>query len=89
MDVGTLVEAVRERWGPGAPEVRVEPSPLKEATYLRLDIAKAAAGLNWRPVLGFGETIALTADWYRAYQADPSRSRALVDEQIAAYRAIL
>jgi CDP-glucose 4,6-dehydratase len=89
VEVGTLVEAVRNRWGPGAPAVRVEPSPLKEATYLRLDIAKAAAGLDWRPVLGFAETIALTADWYSAYQTDPSRARALVDQQIAAYRSRL
>lgn len=89
VDVGALVGAVRDRWGPGAPPVRVEPSPLKEANYLRLDIAKAAAGLNWRPVLGFNETIALTADWYRAYQADPSSARGLVEEQIKAYQTRL
>jgi CDP-glucose 4,6-dehydratase len=89
IEVGALVQAVRERWGAGAPEVRVEPSPLKEATYLRLDIAKAAAGLGWRPVLGLADTIALTADWYRDYQADPSRARALVEAQIAAYRTRL
>jgi CDP-glucose 4,6-dehydratase len=89
VEVGTLVEALRERWGPEAPEVRVEPSPLKEATYLKLDIAKAAAGLNWRPMLGVADTLALTADWYRAYEADPSQARAQVDGQIAAYRARL
>jgi CDP-glucose 4,6-dehydratase len=89
VEVGALVEAMRRRWGEGAPQVRVEPSPLKEANYLRLDIAKAAAGLDWRPALGFAETVALTADWYRAYQADPSQARALVEQQIAAYRARL
>ena len=89
VDVGALVDAVRTRWGPGAPEVRIEPSPLKEANYLRLDIAKAAAGLNWRPVLGFAETIALTADWYRAYQNDPTSARAQVETQIKAYQARL
>lgn len=89
VNVGTLVEAVRTRWGAGAPAVQIEPSPLKEANYLRLDIAKAAAGLNWRPVLGFDDTIALTADWYRAYQSDPTRARALVEDQIEAYKARL
>jgi CDP-glucose 4,6-dehydratase len=89
VDVGTLVEAVRARWGQGAPVVRIEPSPLREANYLRLDIAKAAAGLNWRPVLGFDETIALTADWYRAYQADPSCAQAQVEAQVRAYQARL
>lgn len=89
VNVATLVEAMLERWGDGAPEVRVEPSTLKEANYLKLDIAKAAAGLNWTPILGFSETVALTADWYKAYQADPSCARALVDEQIRDYRARL
>lgn len=89
VNVSTLVQAMRERWGADAPEVRVEPSPLKEANYLKLDIAKAAALLDWRPVLGFAETVALTADWYRAYQSDPPSARALVDGQIAAYRARL
>lgn len=89
VEVGALVGAMRDRWGEGAPQVRVEPSPLKEANYLKLDIAKASAGLGWRPILGFAETIALTADWYRAYQADPAQARTLVDRQIAAYRARL
>lgn len=88
-NVSVLVQAMRERWGRGAPEVRVEPSPLKEANYLKLDIAKAGAGLDWRPVLGFAETVALTADWYRAYQTDPAQARVLVDAQIADYRAKL
>jgi CDP-glucose 4,6-dehydratase len=89
VDVGALVAAMCARWGSGAPAVRVEPSALKEANYLRLDIAKAAAGLNWRPVLGFAETVALTADWYKAYQADPSGGRTLVEDQIQAYRSRL
>ncbi len=89
VEVGALVEAIRARWGPGAPDVRVVPSPLKEANYLRLDIAKAAHGLDWRPLLGFAETVALTSDWYRAYQADPSCARALVEQQISDYRARL
>jgi CDP-glucose 4,6-dehydratase len=89
VDVGILVQALRRHWGGGAPEVRIEPSHLKEANYLRLDISKAGVGLGWRPVLGFTETVALTADWYKAYQADPSRARELVDSQISAYRAKL
>ena len=86
VDVGALVGAVRERWGEGAPVVRIEPSPLKEANYLKLDIAKADAILDWRPVLGFAETVALTTDWYKAYAAAPSSARALVEGQLQAYR---
>jgi CDP-glucose 4,6-dehydratase len=89
VEVGFLVEALRRRWGEGAPDVRVEPSPLHEAGYLKLDIAKSEAGLGWKPVLGFDDTIGLTADWYRAYQADPSSAQVLVEQQIKAYRARL
>ena len=89
VEVGVLVEALRRCWGEGAPEVRIEPSPLHEAGYLTLDIAKSETGLGWRPVLGFADTIALTADWYRAYLADPSCAKVLVDRQIEAYRARL
>lgn len=87
VDVGTLVGAVRERWGEGAPAVKIEASPLKEANFLKLDVAKADAGLGWRPELSFAETVALTTDWYKAHGADPARAAALVLEQIAAYRA--
>jgi CDP-glucose 4,6-dehydratase len=89
VEVGVLVEALRRRWGEGAPQVLIEPSPLHEAGYLKLDIAKAEAGLGWKPLLDFADTIGLTADWYRAYLADPSRARALVEQQIGAYRARL
>jgi CDP-glucose 4,6-dehydratase len=89
VEVGVLVEALRRRWGAGAPDIRIEPSSLHEAGRLKLDIAKAQAGLGWKPVLGFADTIALTADWYRAYLADPSCARALVEQQIKAYRARL
>ncbi|WP_042296489.1 CDP-glucose 4,6-dehydratase [Paraburkholderia bannensis] len=40
-----------------------------EANLLRLDISKARAQLGWHPCLGFDETLALTADWYRAWLA--------------------
>lgn len=89
VEVGVLVEALRRRWGEGAPDVRIEPSPLHEAGCLKLDIAKSEAGLGWKPMLGFADTVALTADWYRAYLADPSRAKALVEQQIEAYRTRL
>ncbi len=89
VDVRTLADAISRRWGGPAVEMAVEPSPLKEAGYLKLDIAKAEAGLGWRPILDFEQTVALTADWYRAYAADPGGARALVEAQIAAYRSRL
>jgi len=38
-----------------------------EANLLYLDIAKAKAGLGWRPVWALQETVATTARWYQAY----------------------
>ncbi|MEX3959336.1 CDP-glucose 4,6-dehydratase [Trinickia sp. EG282A] len=38
-----------------------------EAMLLKLDTAKARAQLGWRPLVDFNATLAMTAEWYRAY----------------------
>jgi len=38
-----------------------------EATLLKLDTSKARARLAWEPRLDLDETLALTAEWYRAW----------------------
>lgn len=38
-----------------------------EATLLKLDTSKARARLGWEPRLDLDTTLALTADWYRAW----------------------
>ena len=43
-----------------------------ESGLLKLNCDKALHILNWHAVLDFEETVALTADWYRAFYADPS-----------------
>lgn len=66
MPVATLIARLRERW----PGPRDEPSPgphPHEAATLRLDCAKAARELNWRPVWSSTHTIERTIDWYRAF----------------------
>ncbi|MEX3935932.1 CDP-glucose 4,6-dehydratase [Paraburkholderia phymatum] len=40
-----------------------------EATLLKLDTSKARAHLAWAPRIDLDETLALTADWYRAWLA--------------------
>lgn len=59
---------------------------LHEAHQLRLDCAKARAGLGWRPLLSFADTIGLTADWYLAWSRD-SDMRAFTEAQITDYMA--
>lgn len=43
---------------------------LHEAKLLSLDINKAKAKLNWKPVLNLQETIQATVDWYKTYKTE-------------------
>ncbi|HEY4031008.1 MAG TPA: CDP-glucose 4,6-dehydratase [Caulobacteraceae bacterium] len=85
--VGEIAGRFARAWGPSAPAPVIEPSPLSEAGMLRLDSAKAAAGLDWRPALGLDEAVAMTADWWRAQIADPAGIAAFTSAQIARYEA--
>jgi CDP-glucose 4,6-dehydratase len=55
-----------------------------EATLLKLDTSKARAHLAWRPHLDFTTTLALTADWYRAY-LNGDDLRRLTERQLDQY----
>lgn len=59
------------------------PNP-PEAQHLRLSSKLAAETLGWRPLLSFDETLAWTADWYRAHR-DGADMRSVTEAQIAAY----
>jgi len=57
-----------------------------EAKFLRLNAGKAQAELDWRPQLGFEETVSFTADWYARWSnGEPSQS--ITQQQISAYCA--
>ena len=55
-----------------------------EATLLRLDTSRASATLGWAPLLGFDETLAWTAHWYRDYVEGRDATRRTC-EQVDAY----
>lgn len=59
-----------------------------EAHFLKLDASKAAAQLEWRPVLPLHTALEWIADWYRAYQAG-SNLRKVTQEQIERYEALV
>jgi CDP-glucose 4,6-dehydratase len=87
VEVQRLAELVVRAWGAAGPALQFgarEPQP-PETKVLRLDIAKAAARLGWRPVLDLPETIALTIDWYKAHASGSTAMRALTLRQIEAY----
>jgi CDP-glucose 4,6-dehydratase len=62
LDVATMAAGL---WGSGARcEVTAEPQP-HEATQLRLDTAKAATRLGWRPLVDLSRALGWTVEWYR------------------------
>ena len=64
-----IVERMCDRWGAGAAwehDASVQPH---EARHLRLDIAKARAGLGWQPRWTLAEALDRIVAWHRAWLA--------------------
>ena len=59
----------------------------KEASALTLSSALAENSLGWRPRLAVGESLAWTADWYRAHAAGENMTK-YSEAQIARYQAL-
>lgn len=86
--VGELAEAFCAAWGGGARwEAAGNPSGPHEAGLLRLDTAKAASRLGWRPAWDFAETVRRTAAGYRRLLAagSPEDVRSFMQEETGAY----
>jgi CDP-glucose 4,6-dehydratase len=84
--VEAVVRQAVELWGNGASWQPGASSSPHETTVLRLDAAKAGDRLDWRPRLGFDDTLAWTMDWYRRWRAGADASD-LCNEQIERYFA--
>lgn len=81
-----IVRELAALWGEGASwHIDAGEHP-HEATFLKLDIAKAAHRLAWHPQLNLGQALQLTVDWARGLQRGADL-RALTLSQIAAYQA--
>ena len=73
-----LVKQMSLSW----PKVRwVECEP--QSSTLNCD--KALHFLNWHALLNFEETVALTADWYRAFYERPDEISSITENQISEY----
>lgn len=59
-----------------------------ESGLLKLNCDKAQQYLQWHAVMGFEDTVKMTAEWYRAYYHQQTQVAALTDTQISAYTAI-
>lgn len=56
-----------------------------ESGLLKLNCDKALHHLHWRAVMGFEDTVRMTAEWYRAYYQQPMQIAAVTGEQLDAY----
>lgn len=83
--VGRLVEAFIDAWGEGSWIDVHDPRAPAETAVLRLSIDRTLAELPWRPRFTPAEAIRRTADWYRAYRADPSVARRACEADLDAH----
>jgi CDP-glucose 4,6-dehydratase len=81
-----IVRKLAALWGEGASwHIDAGEHP-HEATFLKLDSAKAAHRLHWQPVLDLDRGLQLTIDWTRGLQRG-NDLRALTLSQITTYQA--
>lgn len=59
-----------------------------ESGLLKLNCDKALHHLHWRAVMGFEDTVRMTAEWYRAYYQQPTQVATVTGTQLDAYTAL-
>jgi CDP-glucose 4,6-dehydratase len=59
-----------------------------ESGLLKLNCDKSLHYLQWHAVMGFEDTVRMTAEWYRAYYQQPAQIALTTDAQIADYTTI-
>jgi len=84
--VATVLQRLRELWGPGLTwQFDAGPHP-HEDTYLKLDCSKAKALLGWEPVWDLNRGLEATAQWYKAHQSRQDL-RSVTLEQIRSFQS--
>lgn len=56
-----------------------------ESGLLKLNCDKALALLRWNAVMGFDDTVKMTAEWYKAYYMKDQKIKEVTNLQISAY----
>jgi CDP-glucose 4,6-dehydratase len=67
--VERIADTLARLWGGPASWEQERGQHPHEASRLKLDCAKAAARLGWRPLLDLDQALRLTVEWYRAFAA--------------------
>jgi len=65
--VAEVASALARNWGPDAKWEIAGSDDLREAAVLQLDCSKTVSRLKWRPLTEHDAAVALTVDWYRAF----------------------
>jgi CDP-glucose 4,6-dehydratase len=84
--VSWIADALARSWGEDASWKQDGAVHPREAHFLKLDISKAAAQLNWRPVLPLAHALDWIVEWYRGFREEVDL-RKLTQTQIAQYEA--
>ncbi len=81
-----VADRLVELWGEGARWRLDGAEHPPEATFLRLDCAKAKDLLGWSPILPLDQALDWLVEWYRAHRDGRTDLRELTLSQIAAYQ---
>jgi CDP-glucose 4,6-dehydratase len=85
--VSWIADELARLWGKSASWNRDASVHPKEATYLKLDAAKAKAYLGWHPALPLDSALPWIVEWWRTFQ-EGGQIRSLTCAQIARYETL-
>ena len=85
--VSWIADELARLWGQQASWIRDGGNHPREAHYLKLDVSKTKARLDWNPRLPLTPALAWIVEWYRAFQAGDDLRR-ITRTQIEQYEAL-
>jgi CDP-glucose 4,6-dehydratase len=85
--VSWIADRLVASWGKEASWIQDSATHPREAHSLKLDVSKAGAHLNWRPVLPLDQALDWIVEWYRGFQAGVNLRR-LTQAQIERYERL-
>lgn len=85
--VSWIADELVKLWGDGASWALDDGAHPHEAHALKLDATKAAAGLEWRPVLPLKQALGWIVEWYRAHREGQDLQQITL-KQIEQYEAL-
>jgi CDP-glucose 4,6-dehydratase len=88
VSVADICERLAQSWGEGATWTASTGDHAVEAQLLKLDCSKAAALLNWQPLVNLDRAIVLTMEWYKGLQQGSDMRRltlAQIDDVLASF----